>query len=352
MKIKSNERPQPGLRRQWVRITYVSALLLAIGPLALISRAAPTTCIVPGTSPVFLTEDNSGFIWLSNQGDLYTGSLIKMSQSSCTPVQTVDLSSWIFLEAITSDGAGNVWVVGNNGGNGGAAAIAVNASTGALTGTVGVPIGAYGILYDKANNAIWVAAETGSVSKIDPATLTVVATYSTVQPGLPACASPFLMALDSQSRIWVTCDQSATLYAFNTSDGSPSLAVTLPFNSTSYPAGIVFDSVHDYIWVTNGSLFKTDLVAVDMTGTVVSASTAGDQPLGLCFDGADLWITEARPGAVWEVTPTVPPTVLKKIFDVQPTACLPMTSKSGQKSLWMTYGAPEGQGGLTHFTYK
>ena len=127
---------------------------------------------------------------------------------------------------------------------------------------------------------LWVAAERGGVSKIDPNNYT----------GHPI--SWPLGHLNSKgicydgANIWVTNGDGNSVVKLNPEDGS----IIGIYEVGLAPCGICFDGMN--IWVANkGSNSVTKLRAND--GIVLGTYTVGIAPVSVCFDGLNIWVANS-----------------------------------------------------------
>ena len=126
---------------------------------------------------------------------------------------------------------------------------------------------------------LWVAADRGGVSKIDPNNYT----------GHPLT---FLGQLTTKgicydgANIWVTNSDGNSVVKLNPEDGS----IIGIYEVGLAPYGICFDGMN--IWVANkGSDSVTKLRAND--GIVLGTYTVGIAPVSVCFDGLNIWVANS-----------------------------------------------------------
>ena len=161
--------------------------------------------------------------------------------------------------------------------------------TGTVIGTpIGVGAGPFGVAFDGTN--IWVTNYgSGSVSKIDRVTGTVI--------GFPigVGTSPRGVAFDG-TNIWVANTGSGSVSKINPANN----AVTTPITGLISPEGVAFDGTN--IWVTNtGSTGVSKINPV--TGTVTATVNVGQFSRGVAFDGTNIWVTNPVSDTVFKIVP-------------------------------------------------
>ncbi len=167
---------------------------------------------------------------------------------------------------VVFDGA-NIWTANNAD----ATVSKVRACDGTILGTFGVGSGPIGLVFDGAN--IWVSSNNGSsVTKLrgsDGKTLGVF------QVG----KNPFWMAFDGQN-VWVANSGDGTVSVLRASDGKALNSI-----NTGGAIAAAFDGT--YIWI---STYTTTVVRLRQDGSNAGTFTVGHNPLGIAFDGANLWV--------------------------------------------------------------
>jgi YVTN family beta-propeller protein len=179
--------------------------------------------------------------------------------------------------ALAFDGT-NIWVTNNGSGT----VSKINPATNTVIATVTTPgPRPEGIAFDGTN--IWVAnSSLGTVSRINPTTNTVI-------DSITVGTSPEAIAFDG-TNIWVTNhDSGSVTKIFASTSGNVGLVIP-PVTITvgTHPFGIAFDGTN--IWVANSG--SASLSKINPTTNSVATTTLpiGDQPTGLAFDGQDLWV--------------------------------------------------------------
>jgi YVTN family beta-propeller protein len=123
---------------------------------------------------------------------------------------------------------------------------------------------------------VWVSNAVGNtVSKIDPATNTVVATITGFN-------QPFGLAFDG-SRIWVANGLGDNVVSIDPATN----AVSAPVSVGISPFRIAFDGAN--IWVSNNG--SANVTKIDVaTRTPTTVGPVGSGPWGLVFDGTNMWV--------------------------------------------------------------
>jgi len=156
-----------------------------------------------------------------------------------------------------------------------------------------------GVAFDGAN--IWVVnLGSTTVSKLRTSDGTCAGVANPPGSSVTACSfavgsAPLGVAFDG-ANLWVTNQSSTTVTKLRASDGTcngvanpPGSSVTAcSFAVGSYPMGVAFDGAN--IWVANaGSATVTKLRASD--GATLGTFAVGSYPYGVAFDGANIWVT-------------------------------------------------------------
>jgi YVTN family beta-propeller protein len=164
----------------------------------------------------------------------------------------------------------------------------IDPATNTVVATVTVGGNPSGLAFDGTN--LWVANESAnSVSKINPATNAVTAT---VAVGL----NPYGVAFDGTS-IWVTNTGSASISKIDPATDAVMASVDV---GLSFPWGLAFDGTS--VWVANhgsNSVSKINPITNDVTATI----PVGLSPIGVAFDGTSIWVTNAVSASVSKINP-------------------------------------------------
>jgi YVTN family beta-propeller protein len=137
---------------------------------------------------------------------------------------------------------------------------------------------------------IWVtnADEVSTVTKIDPATNSVVAV-------VPVGSDPWGIGFDG-THIWVTNAGSNTVSKIDPNTN----AVTATVVVGSVPGAVAYDGTN--VWVTNFA--SNNLSKIDPgSNTVIATVAAGANPSSVAFDGKSLWVTSQFTDKVWKIDP-------------------------------------------------
>ena len=157
----------------------------------------------------------------------------------------------------------------------------------AATVAVGAGASPEGVAFDGTN--IWVAnAGLGNVSKINPATNTVIAT-------VPVGTGPEGVAFDG-TNIWVTNNGPDTVSKINPGTNT---RTDVPLAFGANPRAVAFDGTS--IWVANAGLntvSKIDPATNTRTDFLVDIF-----PFGVAFDGTNIWVIHFNPGRVTKINP-------------------------------------------------
>ena len=153
--------------------------------------------------------------------------------------------------------------------------------------TVAVGSNPIGMAFDGAH--VWVANWiSGDVSKIDPATNSVVATVA-------VGANPSGVAFDG-AHLWVANRGPDTVSKVDPAAEAVVATVTVGND----PRGVAFDGAH--VWVANrghGTVSKIDPAAEAVLATV----DVGGEPFGVAFDGDNVWVANESPNTVSKLRP-------------------------------------------------
>jgi len=133
---------------------------------------------------------------------------------------------------------------------------------------------------------IWVVnglAET--VSKLDAASMTILATYDF------GASRPNGPMMDDGTYLWVLCDDSGApdpVYRITIADGT----ITGPITVGTSPRSIVYANGFIYVAnITTDNISKIDPATATVVSTIALA--AGASPWGMCYDGTHIWIANS-----------------------------------------------------------
>ncbi len=176
-------------------------------------------------------------------------------------------------DGIAFDGE-NMWVANYTDGT----VTKIHASDGTNLGTFNVGTFPFGIAFDGAN--IWVANPgDNTVSKLRASDGKTLGTFGVGK-------APWQLAFDG-SNMWVVNAQSSSVTKLRVSDGQT--LGTFPVNGA---VSIAFDGT--YMWVPGGPGGAYTVTRLALDGTVAGSFPLDGQPLGLAFDGANIWVTSRQ----------------------------------------------------------
>lgn len=275
-----------------VRHAALVAALGAVGPAAAQPKAPPTppplyTYTVPvgdpsATASCVLFDGLN--IWVAVQ-DGGGGFVRKFNQAG---VMLENIAVGVYPIELAFDGH-NVWVTDYDSSD-----VTAVGEYGQVLKVIQLPSNANpeGILFD--GRFIWTAnngAGANSVSKIDPKTLTLLATY-------PVDANPDGVAFDG-TYIWVTNSNSNNVTRLDRQTG----AIQRTYATGSFPLSIIFDGKN--MWIGNG---QSDSFGNYTTGSVTAIRAYGGVYLGsipvgktvrgLLYDGTYIWICNSADNSV------------------------------------------------------
>lgn len=151
----------------------------------------------------------------------------------------------------------------------------VNVTTGAITSSSTLSSIA-SAAYSSADNALFFIS-TGSLVKLNPDTFTEIVRY-----GLPV--GPTKLIYDPiQNVVWMGSTNSgvSTVIKINPANGSVVSTTTLP--GTSVPEGMVYDSVHNAVWVAQPAANTVTKINA-ATGAIVGTYAVGTTPREVTYD--------------------------------------------------------------------
>jgi DNA-binding beta-propeller fold protein YncE len=225
-------------------------------------------------------------IWVAVY-DQVAGGSVKRLDTVGTVLSTTSVGN--YPVELAFDGQ-NVWVTDYLSSD----VMAIDAA-GQLVGTIKLPANANpeGILYD--GKYIWTANNgTGvnNVSKIDPSSMTLLATY-------PVNLSPDGVAFDG-TYIWVTNSYSNNVTKLDRASGE----ILRTYPTGNFPLSIIFDGGKN-LWIGNGA---DQSFGTAVTGSVVKMRAYGGVNLGtfpvgsgvrgLAYDGSHIWVCNSRSNTV------------------------------------------------------
>jgi hypothetical protein len=181
--------------------------------------------------------------------------------------------------ALASDGI-NLWV------SSGTTLLKLRASDGATLATAAIPAGAGGLAFDGFN--IWVT--TGTFSNPGLARVQASNAAVTLTVPLPA-AGPVEAILFDGSSIWVTQGGGGGLLKIRPGDG----VIVGTFDPGILPLGLTFDGAN--IWVADNAATVRKIRASDGV-TVGTFPMTNFFPVDIVFDGTAVWVTSQNGNAV------------------------------------------------------
>lgn len=165
----------------------------------------------------------------------------------------------------------------------------IDPATDTVVATIDVGIQPTGVAFDGTH--IWVANPgfgANDVAKIDPSTNTVVANVS-------VGASPVAVAFDG-THLWVLNHGEDGVSKVDPSTDTEIAA----FHIGDLPRAVAFDGT--YVWTTHLQVNYVAKIDPD-ANTVVNTVDVGFQPSGVAFDGTHLWVANRGSGTVSKVDP-------------------------------------------------
>src|ERR1700722_2860526 len=139
----------------------------------------------------------------------------------------------------------------------------------------------YGVAFDGSN--IWVADNSGSVTKFQASTGTVIGTY-------PVGSGAYGVVFDG-TNIWVASSFSNTVTKLVASTDAQVGA----YPAGNKPVGVTFDGTNIWVVDYNGGTV-TELLASN--GTLVGTYSVGSLPIGIAFDGTNIWVANSGSNSV------------------------------------------------------
>ncbi|MEQ1702073.1 MAG: YncE family protein [Ilumatobacteraceae bacterium] len=152
--------------------------------------------------------------------------------------------------------------------------------------TIAVGQNPYGVVFD--GTSIWVSnAADGTLSKVDPATNTVLDTFS-------VGSTSYGLAFDGDD-IWISSGSNFVSRFDRTSN-----TVVATVTTDAYPSGIAFDGTH--IWVANTMMSSVSKID-PATNTVVATLTGISGAYGVAYDGTSIWVVSGFSNSVKRIDP-------------------------------------------------
>ena len=134
---------------------------------------------------------------------------------------------------------------------------------------------------------VWVANFGGTVTRVRASDGRALQTWTG--------ATKAYGVLIAMGRVFVTANQTTgTLYGIDPSAASGGAVTSLTTSLGGFPGGIAFDG--NRIWTANsnnGAGGGSVSIVTPGTWSVVNHSTGLTEPIGLVFDGAHMWVTDA-----------------------------------------------------------
>src|SRR5579863_8712756 len=225
------------------------------------------------SSPAGITVDNSGNVWVAN-AEQHSSSVTKIPSgaATCSACQNFlnPTSGTVYFSSpvgITADASGNIWVanIGNASVTKIASAAAPDCSSGCTsfsgTGTgVGI-VAPIGVAADSAGN-VWVTNTTVAYNPFNSSSVTEIPTGTTSCSSASAC--PTFTGAGINGPTGIAADASGNIWVANANGNS---VTEIPVNATSCASGCVN--------FTAGGLIGPTGIALDGSGNVWVADTAG-----------------------------------------------------------------------------
>ncbi len=280
------------------------------------STSSPSVDVAAGATAystvTYGGRPGSGHLWVPMDSTLEAESYASADlASSGSPGPDVTLSSSShYGEAVAFDGAGNLWVADYNGYVFEYAAADLDTS-GTPTPVVKIDLTAYGsalyaLAFDAAGD-LWVPAyDANKLLMLTPSQLAAGGVQSaTVEISATSggsLVSPEALAFDASGALWVANYTNIAKFtpAQLAASGSPhpSVVLSVPSGTTSYPVGIAFDASGN-LWVSNqnSTIVRFDAGQLGTGGSPTPAATLQSpstiDPSGLAFDASgNLWVSE------------------------------------------------------------
>jgi len=169
--------------------------------------------------------------------------------------------------------------------------------------------------------SMWVACNSGTVTKINPRTQVVTAT---ITPG----GQPRYILFDGIN-IWAACGPNDFIKKINPNTNL--VTATINFTAGNNPSGMAFDGT--YLWVTrqgSNTIAKVDIT----TDTIIASVTVGNFPVNAEFDGTSIWVSNYGSGTVSKVDP-----VANSVLATVSVGSNPVGSVFDGRNLWVLSNA-------------
>jgi hypothetical protein len=163
-------------------------------------------------------------------------------------------------------------------------------TTAAAAENMTTPPGAAGLLYDDANNVIWVLQPfSGStVGRISPSD------GSPVGQPIKVGNAPLAFCFDGTS-IWVACAAANAVTRIQASDGKV-LAGHLSVGK--FPYAITYDWVNKLIWTVNNQAGTVSRLNQSDGSSAGPDIKVGTKPINLTFDGTNVWVVNSGEASI------------------------------------------------------
>ena len=219
-----------------------------------------------GGGPAYLTQDETGGIWVGNDFD----STITIISSTGVITTLAGLGGNV--TGIASDHAGNMWVVESDN-----SVSKISVVDYSFTVYTGLPSTPYGIVYD-GDGFMWIPERGGQVTKVDVTN----GNFTTYTAGI--LDFPISIVSDNQGYVWVPAVYQASVQKISVVDGS----VTATYGGTgSYPEYITFNG-SNLIGVANTNESSITLIST-ATGDMNTYSGFSGNPISLAYDNNKFW---------------------------------------------------------------
>jgi hypothetical protein len=241
----------------------------------------PWMRVLDDTGLVDLASDGT-HVWvvaLSGPGGFGAGRLTKIDPATNTVVVSASVG---FVATAAYDGGG-VWVAGSG------SARRIDPATAAAGPPI--PVGTFPQDIVAAGGRIWVVngGTPGSLTEIDPATNTVVDTWT--------FGAALRRATFDGTRLWIASQDDNSVYSLD-----PATGTVLPHPAGVDPLDVAYDG--QYIWVcdfSGGGVYRLDPTTGNPVGGVVATNAL---PQAVAYDGTNLWVTH-NGGTVSRVNPVL-----------------------------------------------
>ena len=157
----------------------------------------------------------------------------------------------------------------------------------------------FGVAFDSLRGNVWVADATGgTVTVVNSTTGAVLAVKKT------GGASPAGVCFDG-GNVWVTNSTSNTVTKFN----GATFGVIGVFAVLASPQDCAADPTTAQLWITDQG--SNQVTVLNFNGSLVMNFAVGKQPVGIAFDGTNMWVANQGGNKVWKINATTFATAAK-----------------------------------------